>query len=256
MFVMQLNALHPPLVWLETGQTFPPVHQAWGKSSPAPGLLCAGSDLSVQTLLDAYGNGIFPWFSEGQPILWWSPDPRMVLSVDAFCLHHSLKKTLRKFAIDKRCDIRIDSAFAKVIRNCAESARNGPVGTWIVPDMIRAYTDLHHAGYAHSVETWFDGELVGGLYFVCIGAAVFGESMFHWRTDASKIALAALVCLCRHNAVDHIDCQQKTPHLTSLGAREIPRQHFVEAFKARHPENPIHWHFSKGMWNELIPDCG
>ena len=241
-----------PLPWLDSGEAFPPVSMAWGIDSAAPGLLCAGADLSVDTLQMAYQNGIFPWFSAGQPILWWSPAPRMVLEVDQFKLSPSLKKTLKKFANDPDCEIRIDSAFAQVIQTCASSPRPGAHGTWIVPDMIKAYTDLHHAGLAHSIETWVKGELVGGLYCVAIGQAVFGESMFYRQPDASKIALAALVSLCRHHQISQIDCQQNTAHLASLGAHEIPRHEFIERVQALRQRPALDWHFKSLYWQHLF----
>jgi len=240
------------LPWLASGDAFPPAATAWGTDTLAPGLLCAGSDLSVNTLQKAYQNGIFPWFSAGQPILWWSPAPRMVLEVEQFRLFPSLKKTLKKFANDPDCEIRIDSAFAQVIQTCASSPRPGAHGTWIVPDMIRAYIDLHHAGLAHSMETWVKGELVGGLYCVAIGQAVFGESMFYRQPDASKIALAALVSLCRHHQISQIDCQQNTEHLASLGAHEIPRPEFVERVQVLRQRPGIDWHFKSLYWQHLF----
>ena len=173
------------LPWLEPGEPFPDVARAWGASDPAPGLLAAGGALDVATLTSAYGRGVFPWFSEGQPILWWSPDPRMVLHVDEFRLHRSLRRTLMQFRLDARCEIRIDSAFDDVIRACAGSPRPGQSGTWIVPQMVAAYQTLARAGQAHSVETWINGELVGGLYCVALGRAVFGESMLTRVPDAS-----------------------------------------------------------------------
>jgi leucyl/phenylalanyl-tRNA--protein transferase len=244
---------HPaPLPWLASGEPFPPVNMAWGVDTMAPGLLCAGADLSVSTLQTAYQNGIFPWFSTGQPILWWSPAPRMVLEVDKFRLQPSLKKTLKKFAGDPDCEIRIDSAFAQVIQACASSPRQGAQGTWIVPAMIHAYTDLHHAGWAHSIETWVKGELVGGLYCVAMGQAVFGESMFYRQPDASKIALAALVSLCRHHRIKQIDCQQNTAHLTSLGAHEISRTEFVRRVHEWSGRPAIAWHFESLYWQEFL----
>jgi leucyl/phenylalanyl-tRNA---protein transferase len=242
----------PLLPWLEPGQIFPKVSQAWGAGSPAPGLLCASNDLRTETLISAYSHGIFPWYSEGQPVLWWSPEPRMALYVDEFNLHPSLKKTLRKFAQAPTCEIRIDSAFEEVIRACSTSPRNGQTGTWILPEMIDAYIELHHTGYAHSIETWMDGQLIGGLYCIGIGKAIFGESMFHRATDGSKIALAALVAMCRHHQIPLIDCQQNTRHLASLGAREIPRSVFVASI-----ENLIHqsipaWKFEPVYWNEIV----
>lgn len=208
--------------------------------------------MSVTTLQMAYRHGIFPWFSAGQPILWWSPEPRMVLEVDRFRLHPSLKKTLTKFASDADCEIRIDSAFAHVIQACASSPRSGALGTWIVPDMIQAYIALHRAGLAHSIETWIKGELVGGLYCVAIGQAVFGESMFHRQPNASKIALAALVSLCRHHQIKQIDCQQNTAHLKSLGAHEIPRTEFTSRVLAASRRPAIDWHFKSLYWQELL----
>lgn len=241
-----------PLSWLASGEAFPPVESAWGADTVAPGLLCAGADLSVATLQKAYQNGIFPWFSAGQPILWWSPAPRMVLEVEQFKLSPSLKKTLKKFANDPDCEIRIDNAFAQVIQACASNPRPGAHGTWIVPDMINAYINLHHAGMAHSVETWVRGELVGGLYCVARGQAVFGESMFYRQTNASKIALAALVGLCRQHQISQIDCQQNTAHLASLGAHEMPRPEFVRRVRALCRRPAMDWHFESVYWRHLF----
>ena len=245
----------PPLAWLAPGEDFPSVTQSWGADSPAPGLLAAGGALDVETLCRAYGQGVFPWFSQGQPILWWSPDPRMVLQVDAFRLHPSFKKSLRKFGNTDGCEIRIDSAFDQVISACATSARAGQSGTWIVPEMRAAYGALHRAGYAHSVETWIHGQLVGGLYCVALGKAVFGESMFSRASEASKTALAALVCFCRHHGIKQIDCQQNTPHLASLGAREVSRAAFIEQMTAGQTRRPPEWKFETLYWNALFhPD--
>lgn len=240
------------LSWLASGEPFPPIHHAWGKDSEAPGLLCAGGDLSVGTLVRAYHAGIFPWFSPGQPILWWSPDPRMVLNPARFRLHTSLKKQLKKFANSPHCEIRVDTAFETVIQACADIGRAGQSGTWIVPDMVQAYVNLHRAGLAHSVETWMHGKLVGGLYFVAIGRAVFGESMFHKVTDASKITLAALIALCRNAGIHQIDCQQNTRHLASFGAAEMPRALFVEGVAAALKQPAPVWLFSPVYWNCLL----
>ena len=177
----------------------------------------------------------------------------MVLKAANFQLHRSLRKTLSKFRNNTNCEVRIDSAFARVIRACSSVWRNGQNGTWIVPEMVAAYEALHAQGNAHSVETWIDGELVGGLYCVALGRAVFGESMFAYATDASKIALAALVCLCRHEGVELIDCQQNTGHLASLGAREIPRSEFVRYVRHQSTQPPILWNFKPVYWNELLP---
>ncbi|MES2533390.1 MAG: leucyl/phenylalanyl-tRNA--protein transferase [Pseudomonadota bacterium] len=241
------------LQWLEPGELLPDPKTAWADGDPIPGLLAAGADLTVTTLLDAYGHGIFPWFSDGQPILWWSPDPRMTLSPREFRLHKSLRKTLQHFRSSNRCEIRFDHDFETVIRACSQAARTGQAGTWIVPAMIEAYFEFHRAGHAHSIETWIDGELAGGLYCVSLGNAVFGESMFARRTDASKIALAALVCFCRHHGIELIDCQQNTVHLASLGAREIARADFVARVARERAKAPPSWRFDPVYWSELLP---
>lgn len=241
------------LPWLKPGDPFPDPAQAWDERQPAPGLLAAGGALDVPTLARAYRAGIFPWFSEGQPILWWSTDPRMVLFTDEFRLHRSLRKTLARFVADPRCEIRFDSAFDRVIAACATSERPEQSGTWIVPQMVHAYQAFHRAGHAHTVETWIDGELVGGLYCVKIGRAVFGESMFTRVPDASKIALAALVAWCREAGVDMVDCQQNTQHLASLGAREIARAQFVEHVAREAAREPVAWRFEPVYWNSLLP---
>ena len=240
-----------PLPWLEPGDDFPLVTQAWGHDSDAPGLLAAGGQLDVSTLRKAYAEGIFPWFSAGQPVLWWSPDPRMVLQVSEFRLHRSLRKTLQKFRAMPGCEVRIDTAFDQVIQACASSPREGQSGTWIVPAMVQAYQELHRAGFAHSVETWVDDQLVGGLYCVALGRAVFGESMFAHATDASKIALAALVCFCRAHCIRQIDCQQNTRHLASLGAREMPRSDFLAAVRQARAEPAPTWRFEPLYWQHL-----
>jgi leucyl/phenylalanyl-tRNA--protein transferase len=214
--------------------------------------LAAGGALDVATLQRAYSAGVFPWFSAGQPILWWSTDPRMVLVPDEFKLHRSLRKTVTRFMADPGCEIRIDTAFDQVIDACSSASREGQAGTWIVPAMVQAYQRLHRAGSAHSVETWIDGRLAGGLYCVAIGRAVFGESMFTRRPDASKIALGALVAFCRQHGIGMIDCQQNTRHLASLGAREIDRQHFVEQVARATREPAPHWQFAPVYWHELL----
>jgi leucyl/phenylalanyl-tRNA---protein transferase len=244
----------PPLTWLAPGQDFPPPTQAWDERSPAPGLLAAGGALDIESLRAAYGHGIFPWYSEGQPILWWSPNPRMVLDVSEFRLHPSLRKTLLRFRRSSSCEIRIDSAFHQVIQACATSRRNGQNGTWILPDMVTAYCHLHQAGVAHSVETWVDGTLVGGLYCVALGRFVFGESMFSCASDASKIALAALIGFCREHGIRSIDCQQNTRHLASLGAREISRELFLAQVKKDIVQAGPSWEFESRQWNQVLPD--
>lgn len=249
---MQKNG--PVISWLEAGQAFPPPEHAWPPSSDAPGLLAAGGALDVDSLLRAYANGIFPWFNQGQPILWWSPDPRMVLLPTNFRLHRSLRKTLLKFTQSSHCEIRVDTAFGAVIQACASVSRQGQPGTWIVPDMVQAYTRLHAAGYAHSVETWVDKQLVGGLYCVALGHAVFGESMFAKVTDASKIALAALVALCREQGIEMVDCQQNTKHLASLGAAEISREQFINAVNAARQKSVVGWEFRPLYWTHIFSE--
>ena len=240
------------LPWLDLNDPFPHPTSAWSEDSPAPGLLAAGGALDVAHLRCAYSQGIFPWFSGNQPILWWTPDPRMVLAPSAFRLHRSLRKTLQSFRQQPHCEIRVDHAFSAVINACSHTPRQGQDGTWIVPDMVAAYEALHAAGNAHSVETWVDGKLVGGLYCVGVGHAVFGESMFAHATNASKIALAALVCLCRNQQVKLIDCQQNTRHLASLGAREITRAHFIDHLRTAHLQPALQWKFEPLYWDELL----
>ncbi|MFZ3139301.1 leucyl/phenylalanyl-tRNA--protein transferase [Polaromonas sp.] len=241
-----------PLPWLVAGQEFPPLETAWGSKDPAPGLLAAGETLDVPTLLRAYSRGIFPWFSLGQPVLWWSPDPRMVLRTCDFRLHRSLRKSIVHFMHDARCEIRFDSAFERVISACAGKSRAGQSGTWIVSEVAQAYGELHRAGQAHSVETWINGELAGGLYCVNLGRMVFGESMFAHQTDASKIALAALVAFCRAEDIEMIDCQQNTGHLASLGAAEISRAEFAIHLSRNVDKTTPAWHFDSLYWQQIL----
>jgi leucyl/phenylalanyl-tRNA---protein transferase len=243
-------AREPP--WLEPGEVFPEPHSAWRTSDPAPGLLAVGGALDCDSLLRAYSHGIFPWFSEGQPILWWSPDPRMVLRPTQFKLHRSLRKTLLQFQTTTGCELRVDTAFESVIQACADSSRSGAPGTWIVPSMVAAYCALHRQGYAHSVETWVNGQLVGGLYCVAIGRAVFGESMFTRQSDASKIALSALVALCLVHGVQMIDCQQNTAHLASLGACEVARSVFLDSVQCATQQSALRWTFDPVYWNSIL----
>lgn len=207
------------------------------------GLLAVGGDLSQERLLLAYRMGIFPWYSENEPIMWWSPDPRLVLYPSEFRISRSLKKTVRKQVFD----MTVDAAFESVINACASSRTQADEGTWIVAEMIDAYCRLHESGLAHSVEVWQDGELAGGLYGVSLGKCFFGESMFTYITDASKVALVALVKHLRALEFDLIDCQVSTPHLLNFGAREIPRTRFLrelaQALKA--PTLKGKWSFDK-----------
>ena len=252
-FLAPRPPMPPQLPWLAPEDPLPHPDNAWGPDDPAPGLLAAGGVLDVPRLHAAYAQGTFPWYGPGQPILWWAPDPRMVLPVADFRLHRSLRRTLHAFRANPRAEVRIDHAFGDVISACATKERDGQGGTWIVPEMIAAYTRLHAAGHAHSVETWVDGRLVGGLYCVAIGQAVFGESMFAHATDASKIALAALVGLCRHHGVEIIDCQQNTRHLASLGGREITRSAFLEHICQAQTLPDPSWVFDPLYWDALLP---
>jgi leucyl/phenylalanyl-tRNA--protein transferase len=206
--------------WLRPGSPFPSPTSALAEPN---GLLAAGGDLSPRRILAAYRRGIFPWYSPGEPILWWSPDPRMVLFPTEFKISRSLARTLRSAAYQ----VRLDTAFADVIAACAETPRAGQSGTWITGEMQAAYRRLHELGYAHSVEVTMDGQLVGGLYGMALGRVFYGESMFAWRSDASKIALAHLCAHLNRKGFGIIDCQMETAHLASLGARPIPRREFM-----------------------------
>ena len=231
--------------WLDLDTPFPDVSRAL--ADPA-GLLAAGADLSPQRLLEAYRHGIFPWFSEGQPILWWSTDPRMVLRTDRFVVSDSLKKTLRRIERSRHGDglwqVTFDTVFEQVMQGCAGPRRHEQ-GTWISPEIMAGYTGLHRAGYAHSSEVWLNGELVGGAYGVSIGRMFYGESMFARVSDASKVALAHLVFFLRSRGVEMIDCQQETSHLASLGARPIARSDFLHHLRAA-----IQWPQIRG-WEPL-----
>ncbi len=210
------------------GDPLPPASSALREPN---GLVAAGLDLSATRLIEAYRQGIFPWFSEGQPVLWWSPDPRMVLQLDRFKIARSLAKTSRRLHREARWRVSLDEAFGEVMQACAEP-RDGAAGTWITPEMRQAYADLHRLQHAHSIEIWEGTALIGGLYGVSLGRMFFGESMFARRTDASKIALFALVETLKPLGFRMIDCQQNTDHLASLGAFEIPRSQFVESLSS------------------------
>lgn len=227
--------------WLDSDTSFPPPEQALREPN---GLLAAGGDLSAGRLVAAYSQGIFPWFSRGEPILWWSPDPRMVLFPEELKVSRSLGKTLRKRAYE----IRTDTAFRNVMEGCA-APREGQPGTWISPAMIAAYTRLFEAGLAHSVETWINGELAGGLYGVALGRMFYGESMFSRAADSSKIAFVHLVRQLGRWEFGMIDCQMKTAHLASLGAREIPREQFLRKLRelVEYPSVPGPWRFDDDL---------
>lgn len=187
------------------------------------GLVAIGGDLSPQRLVNAYCQGLFPWYSEGEPIMWWSLDPRMVLFPDEF----RCSKTLRRLVRSGRFEVRIDTCFKEVMCHCAQVEREGQDGTWITPEMIEAYVELHQLGLAHSFETFREGRLVGGLYGVSVGQIFCGESMFHIETDASKVAMVRLVEFCKQHNFRLIDAQQETAHLASLGARPIKRSDYL-----------------------------
>lgn len=231
--------------WLGLDDPFPPVERALGPATGAPGLLAASADLLPSRLLDAYHRGIFPWYSDGQPVLWWSPDPRMVLVPAEFKVSPSLKKTLRRVLREPAWDVRVDQDFPGVMRACAQAPRQGQRGTWIMAEVVDAYSSLFRSGRAHSIETWLDGRRVGGLYGVALGRMFFGESMYADVSDASKIALAALVAHLREHGLEMIDCQQNTSHLASLGGCEIARKAFVAHVRRAVAEPPIPWQFDK-----------
>jgi leucyl/phenylalanyl-tRNA--protein transferase len=230
-----MNECHPDF------SVFPPVESALTEPN---GLLAQGGDLSVEWLLDAYCHGIFPWFNPGEPILWWSPDPRMVLLPADIRVTRSLAKRMRNSGFE----LRVDSAFVDVMRACG-APREGASGTWISEAMMVAYGRLFDAGYAHSVETWLDGRLVGGLYGVAIGRMFYGESMFSRVPDASKIALVRLAQQLQQWGFGMIDCQMETPHLSSMGARTLPRAAFVARLTelVNLPHRP-------GPWTFDVPD--
>jgi leucyl/phenylalanyl-tRNA--protein transferase len=224
-----------PIFRLVEDMVFPPPDYA----DPS-GLIAVGGDLSSERLLEAYRVGIFPWYSDDQPILWWSPDPRFMLELDEFKISRSLQKTLRR----KVFQVTFDRVFEEVIAACSVVPREGQRGTWITQEMRDAYLELHGLGYAHSVESWFGGKLAGGLYGVSLGKAFFGESMFHHKTDASKVALATLVEKLKSWGFHFIDSQMTTEHMMSLGAKEVPRRIFLKRLQSalRHPTRRGKWH--------------
>lgn len=226
------------LCWLNPDDPFPPLTAPLTEPN---GLLAAGGELSSTRLIDAYSHGIFPWFSPGQPVLWWSPDPRMVLFPDELKVSRSLVKVLR----NRDYEVRADTCFRAVMQACAEP-RPAQDGTWITQEMIDAYCALHEQGVAHSVETWIDGELAGGLYGVALGRMFFGESMFTRAADASKIALVHLSRQLKRWHFGMIDCQVHTSHLGSFGARQIPRADFMQKLRELvncdgDPDSKGHW---------------
>ncbi len=233
-----------PLFRLSKRLDFPP---AWLARSD--GLLCIGGDLSPGRLLLAYKNGIFPWFSMDEPFLWWSPDPRLVLFPREINISKSLNKKIKKNLLN----VTMDNAFEQTIQCCAKPRKEGYEGTWLVDEMIDAYIQLHDMGYAHSIETWRENKLVGGLYGVCLGGSFFGESMFSFENDASKIALVALASYLKNQRFDLIDCQVTTTHLLNMGACEISRNSFLDIINKSVKRKDL-----KNIWNpnislEVIP---
>ncbi|EEO28307.2 leucyl/phenylalanyl-tRNA-protein transferase [Oxalobacter formigenes HOxBLS] len=230
-----MAATRSMIPWLEQNDPFPAVETALTEESGFPGLLAASADLSPDRLVNAYRQGIFPWFSENQPVLWWSTDPRMVLPTEHFVISHSLKKKLRQIHKSIHTGgpwkLKFDADFGQVIKACA-APRNHIAGTWITDEIIDNYQKLHEMGIAHSSELWYENRLVGGAYGICLGKIFFGESMFARVRDASKIALSHLVFFLKMNGVKMIDCQQETAHLASLGARPISRADFTVHLKS------------------------
>ncbi|NMG63441.1 leucyl/phenylalanyl-tRNA--protein transferase [Azoarcus indigens] len=228
--------------WLTDRPCFPPVEQALVEPN---GLLAAGGLLRPEWLLAAYQHGIFPWYSAGEPLLWWSPNPRLILEPAAIRITRSLRKTLRS----RRFEVRLDTVFETVLKECAAPREPGG-GTWITPEMQAAYCRMHELGYAHSVECWRDGRLVGGLYGMALGRAFFGESMFSRESDASKVALAHLARFLERREYAVIDCQMTTAHLLSMGAREVPRREFCAGLArwTHEGEPPARWN------NEALVD--
>jgi leucyl/phenylalanyl-tRNA--protein transferase len=225
-----------PIYRLAEEIVFPPADHA----DPS-GLLAVGGDLSSERLLEAYRQGIFPWYSDDQPLLWWSPDPRLILELSQFRVSRSLRRTLRK----RTFEVTFDRAFDEVIKACASTPRTGQRGTWITEEMQEAYIRLYGLGFAHSAESWFEGELVGGIYGVSLGRCFFGESMFHLMSDASKVALAMVVERLKDWDFDFIDAQMTTDHMLRLGAQEVPRRLFLKRLQAalRHPTKRGKWHY-------------
>ncbi len=221
------------MFWLSDDLMFPPTQNA-----SKEGLIAVGGDLSVKRMLLAYRQGIFPWYNQNEPIMWWCPDPRFVLFPSEIKVSKSMRRILKKADYD----IRFNQAFEKVIINCSIAPRKGQRGTWLTDEMIDSYTRLHRLGYAHSVETWQDGKLVGGLYGISIGKVFYGESMFSRVSNASKVALIHLAQMLDKQQFSMIDCQAKTNHLASMGARFISRRHFLDVLdknKTSAPTGPI-----------------
>lgn len=225
------------IFWLERPDDFPPTSEALSQPN---GLLAASAEINAEWLLSSYVQGIFPWYSEGEPVLWWSPTPRAVLYLERFKLHRSLRKAIKSNSKNPKRQVTLNHAFERVMRQCAAPREDGH-GTWITEDVIAAYVELHNRGVAHSVEHWEEGELIGGLYCVALGKMIFGESMFARRTDASKIAFAHFVSWLKRADVRIIDCQQSTRHLTSLGAEVVERTTFEDEVATQTKRGNLDW---------------
>jgi leucyl/phenylalanyl-tRNA--protein transferase len=235
------------ICWLGPNDSFPNPLLSPDPDASVPGLIAVSERIYPNQLLEAYQLGIFPWYSDEQPVLWWSPDPRMILKPENFKCSDSLKKNIRQFCQDAQSQLLVDADFGAVIRACATSARKDQDGTWITHEIMDAYTTLHERGRAHSIALVEGGQMIGGLYCVAIGAMVFGESMFSRKPNASKMALAALCAWCQQNQIAMIDCQQETAHLRSLGGGPIPRQAFLQQLQISLNQSNIDkpWHFDK-----------
>jgi leucyl/phenylalanyl-tRNA--protein transferase len=232
--ISHLPAAIMPVFLLSDKIAFPPPHFATPE-----GLLAVGGDLSRERLLLAYRMGIFPWYAEDEPILWWSPDPRLVLFPKELHVSRTLKRVMRT----NTYKVTFDTVFDEVISGCADARLHNAEGTWILEEMVEAYRGLHRAGYAHSAETWREGRLVGGLYGVSLGRCFFGESMFSRESNASSVALVTLVNHLQSSGFDMVDCQVATAHLMRFGAREIPRSHFIKNLRKSltHPTMKVKW---------------
>lgn len=240
------------LARLRPGDPFPAPEHALPDDAPYPGLLAVGGRLDAASLRQAYAQGIFPWFGEDEPPLWWSPDPRMVLLPEQLRVRRSLRQAARRFAADPRYQLGVDGDFEQVVRACA-APRAGVPGTWIGASIVRAYVELHREGLAHSFELRRDGELVAGLYLVSLGAGAFGESMFTRVDDGSKVVLMALCGFARAHGLRFIDCQQQTAHLASLGAQPWPRARFLQHLdQARVQPAPACWQYD---WTQFRQHC-
>jgi leucyl/phenylalanyl-tRNA--protein transferase len=240
--------------WLGPHDAFPNPRFEADPDLTVPGLIAVSERIYPGQLSKAYQLGIFPWYSDNQPVLWWSPDPRMVLKPSNFKCSQSLQKIIRHFCQDPQSTILVDADFGAVIRACATSARKDQDGTWITHEIMDAYTNLFDQGNAHSIAICENGQMIGGLYCVTFGGMVFGESMFSHKSNASKIALAALTAWCLHIGVEMIDCQQETNHLHSLGAAPIPRQVFLEHLQSSINQTNIKysWSFDKNILHHWL----